>query len=86
VISGATGHTPGRVVAWFEADRVLVAGDALASHEGRPMVGVFNAEPALAAASARALAALEPDIACFGHGEPLRHDAGARLAELARAA
>jgi glyoxylase-like metal-dependent hydrolase (beta-lactamase superfamily II) len=39
VIMGAPGHTPGHVAAWFEQDRVLVAGDALASHDGRPMVG-----------------------------------------------
>jgi glyoxylase-like metal-dependent hydrolase (beta-lactamase superfamily II) len=81
----APGHTPGHVAVWFEAERVLVAGDALASHEGRPMVGAFNADPAAAAASARRLASLDAEIACFGHGEPLRGDAGALLAELARA-
>ena len=83
VIVAAPGHTPGQVAAWFEADRVLIAGDALASHDGRPMVGVFNADPAVAAASARRLAELDAEIACFGHGEPLRRDAAARLAELA---
>jgi glyoxylase-like metal-dependent hydrolase (beta-lactamase superfamily II) len=70
-ILAAPGHTPGQVAAWFAAERVLVAGDALASHDGRPMVGVFNADPALAAASARRLAALGAELACFGHGEPL---------------
>jgi glyoxylase-like metal-dependent hydrolase (beta-lactamase superfamily II) len=60
---------------------VLVAGDALASHEGRPMVGVFNADPPVAVGTARWLATLGADVACFGHGEPLRHDAAARLAE-----
>ena len=83
-IIGAPGHTAGHVAAWFQADRVLIAGDALASHDGRPMVGVFNADPTLAAASARRLASLDADIACFGHGEPLRRDAAASLAELAR--
>jgi glyoxylase-like metal-dependent hydrolase (beta-lactamase superfamily II) len=83
LIVAAPGHTPGHVAAWFEADRVLVAGDALASYDGRPMVGVFNAEPAVAAASARRLASLDAEVACFGHGEPLRRDASARLAELA---
>jgi glyoxylase-like metal-dependent hydrolase (beta-lactamase superfamily II) len=62
---------------------VLIAGDALASHDGRPMVGVFNADPTVAATSARRLAGLDAEIACFGHGEPLRRDAAARLAALA---
>jgi glyoxylase-like metal-dependent hydrolase (beta-lactamase superfamily II) len=57
----------------------------LASHDGRPMVGVFNADPTLAAASARRLASLDAEIACFGHGEPLRRDAAASLAELEHA-
>ena len=81
VIVAAPGHTPGHVAAWFEEERVLVAGDALASHEGRPMVGVFNADPVTAAATARQLATLDARVACFGHGEPLRSDAATRLAE-----
>lgn len=82
VIMGAPGHTPGHVAAWFEEDRVLVAGDALASHDGQPMLGAFNADPAAAAATARRLATLDAEIACFGHGEPLRSDAAARLAQV----
>lgn len=81
VVLATPGHTPGHVSAWFDRDRVLVAGDALAGHEGRPMVGVFNADPPAAAAAARRLATLDADVTCFGHGEPLRHDAAARLAE-----
>jgi glyoxylase-like metal-dependent hydrolase (beta-lactamase superfamily II) len=82
LVMGTPGHTPGHVAAWFEPERVLVAGDALASHEGRPMLGVFNADPATAAESARRLAALDVQVACFGHGEPLRRDAAASLAEV----
>jgi glyoxylase-like metal-dependent hydrolase (beta-lactamase superfamily II) len=82
VIVGAPGHTPGQVAAWFEEERVLVAGDALASHDGQPMVGVFNADPAAAAATAQRLARLDAEVACFGHGEPLRSDAAARLAQV----
>jgi glyoxylase-like metal-dependent hydrolase (beta-lactamase superfamily II) len=80
-IVATPGHTPGHISAWFDRDRVLIAGDALASHAGRPMVGVFNADPPAAVAAARRLATLDADVACFGHGEPLRHDAAARLAE-----
>jgi glyoxylase-like metal-dependent hydrolase (beta-lactamase superfamily II) len=80
-IVATPGHTPGHISVLFERDRVLVAGDALASHEGRPMVGVFNADPSAAIETARRLATLDIDAACFGHGEPLRHDAAARLVE-----
>jgi glyoxylase-like metal-dependent hydrolase (beta-lactamase superfamily II) len=82
VIIGAPGHTPGHVPAWFEKDRVLVAGDALASRDGQPMLGLFNTDPAAAAATARRLATLDAEVACFGHGEPLRSDAADRLARV----
>lgn len=82
VIIGAPGHTPGHVAAWFEEDQVLVAGDALASYDGQPMLGVFNADPAVAAATARRLATLDAEVACFGHGEPVRSAAAARLAQI----
>jgi glyoxylase-like metal-dependent hydrolase (beta-lactamase superfamily II) len=75
----APGHTAGQLVAWFAEDRVLVAADALASHGGHPMPGVFNVDPAQAAKTYTALAALDPEIACFGHGEPLLGAAGERL-------
>ena len=81
VIVAAPGHTPGHVAAWFDEEHVLVAGDALASHQGRPMVGVFNADPVTAAATARQLATLDAHVACFGHGDPLRNDAAIKLAE-----
>ena len=68
MIVAAPGHTPGHVAAWFDEEHVLVAGDALASHQGRPMVGVFNADPVTAAATARQLATLDAHVACFGTG------------------
>lgn len=61
---------------------MLVAGDALASDDGQAMLGVFNADPAAAAATAQRLATLDAQVACFGHGEPLRSDAAARLAQV----
>jgi glyoxylase-like metal-dependent hydrolase (beta-lactamase superfamily II) len=78
------GHTPGSTAVWFESERVLVAGDAIASHNGRPILGVFNADPPAARDSFRRLARLDAELACFGHGEPIRSRAGARLAEVAR--
>jgi glyoxylase-like metal-dependent hydrolase (beta-lactamase superfamily II) len=82
-IVAAPGHTPGSVAVLFEDAGVLVAGDAIASHEDTPMVGVFNADLPQAVATFRQLATLDVDIACFGHGAPLVGDAGARLQQVA---
>jgi glyoxylase-like metal-dependent hydrolase (beta-lactamase superfamily II) len=76
------GHTPGHISVWFDRDRVLVAGDALASYDGRPIVGVFNSDPRAATSSARHLATLDAEVVCFGHGEPLRQDAAALLSDV----
>jgi glyoxylase-like metal-dependent hydrolase (beta-lactamase superfamily II) len=79
------GHSPGHVAYWRESDRVLVLGDVLNNmnvatgvpglHEPRL---IFTADPALNRESARRLAALEPALACFGHGPPLRDPAKLR--------
>lgn len=73
------GHTAGHLAIRFPDDRVLVAADALASHDGNAMLGAFNVDPAQAMETYAALASLDPEIACFGHGEPLLGDAGASL-------
>ena len=82
MIIGAPGHTPGHVAAWSEPDRVLVAGEALASHDGQPMLEIFDVYPAAVVATAKRLATLDADVACFRHGEPLRSDAAARVTSL----
>jgi glyoxylase-like metal-dependent hydrolase (beta-lactamase superfamily II) len=75
----APGHTPGSVAFWFETERVLFAGDAIALFAGRPVAGVFNVDSALAQRSFAALAELDSDIACFGHGDPIRERAATIL-------
>jgi glyoxylase-like metal-dependent hydrolase (beta-lactamase superfamily II) len=82
-IVAAPGHTAGSVAVLFEDDGVLVARDAIASDEGAPIVGVFNVDRAQAAETFRRLAALDVEIACFGHGDPLLGGAGAQLAQVA---
>jgi glyoxylase-like metal-dependent hydrolase (beta-lactamase superfamily II) len=67
------------VAFWRESDRTLICGDVLNNmhlvtgipglHE--PPVA-FTADPARNRESARRLAELEPALACFGHGPPLR--------------
>lgn len=73
------GHSAGQVAYWRESDRALICGDVLNNmnvftgipglHE--PPVA-FTSDPARNRESARRLAALEPALACFGHGPPLR--------------
>lgn len=74
------GHTPGHLAFWRERDRVLVLGDVLfnvnpatARADLRLPAPMLTRDPALNLASARRLAALRPDVVCFGHGPPLRN-------------
>jgi hydroxyacylglutathione hydrolase len=73
------GHSRGHVAYWRESDRVLILGDVLNNISlltGRPGLheppAAFAADPALNRRSARRLAELRPQLACFGHGPPLR--------------
>lgn len=73
------GHSAGHVAFWRSSDGVLVLGDVLNSadvytaipglHEPRHY---FTPDPAQNRRSARRLAALEPKLALFGHGPPVR--------------
>jgi glyoxylase-like metal-dependent hydrolase (beta-lactamase superfamily II) len=73
------GHSLGHVAYWRESDRVLIAGDVLWNfHFFGGMPGLTEPlpmscnDPARNRESARRLAALEPELVCFGHGPPLR--------------
>jgi hydroxyacylglutathione hydrolase len=73
------GHSPGHVAYWRDSDRALILGDVLTSMNvltGFPGLHepprVFTPDPRRNRASARRLAALEPQLVCFGHGPPLR--------------
>jgi glyoxylase-like metal-dependent hydrolase (beta-lactamase superfamily II) len=76
----APGHTPGSIAVLFERARILVAGDAIASTQDGPILGVFNTDRTLAVDTFRRLSELDVDVACFGHGPPLVGEAGRRLA------
>jgi glyoxylase-like metal-dependent hydrolase (beta-lactamase superfamily II) len=78
----APGHTPGHLAFWREHDRVLVLGDVLfhrnpvtLRHALTEPFRLATFDPAQNRRTARRLAALEPSVVCFGHGEPLRHPA-----------
>jgi glyoxylase-like metal-dependent hydrolase (beta-lactamase superfamily II) len=67
------------VAYWRESDRTLILGDVLNNMNvlsGVPGLRepprVFTPDPQRNRASARRLAALEPELVCFGHGPPLR--------------
>ncbi len=73
------GHSHGHISFWRESDRVLIVGDVLFNLNGLTgMPGLheppelFTPDPARNRESARRLAALEPALACFGHGRPMR--------------
>jgi len=79
VVIETPGHTPGHVALWRESDGVLVLGDVLFHRNPvtmrrglREPFGFATFDPGMNRASARKLAALEPGVVCFGHGEPLR--------------
>jgi glyoxylase-like metal-dependent hydrolase (beta-lactamase superfamily II) len=83
------GHSAGHVAFWRESDRVLVLGDVLNNMDvmtGRPGLRepkwFFTADSARNRESIRKVAALAPELVCFGHGAPLR-DAATPLAEFA---
>jgi glyoxylase-like metal-dependent hydrolase (beta-lactamase superfamily II) len=73
------GHSAGHLAFWRESDRALIAGDVLNNMDtftGLPGLrepkAIFTPDPARNRESARRLAALEPELVCFGHGAPLR--------------
>ncbi|MCB5180190.1 MBL fold metallo-hydrolase [Streptomyces antimicrobicus] len=74
----APGHTDGSIGVHLPRHGVLFTGDCVAA-VGPVMLGVFNVDRARALASFRRLAALEPVVACFGHGDPLVHGTAAAL-------
>ncbi len=78
------GHTRGHIALWREADRTLIAGDAVVTTAQESAYSVLTQKPELhgppmyytpdwdnARASVVRLAALEPETLVTGHGPPL---------------
>jgi glyoxylase-like metal-dependent hydrolase (beta-lactamase superfamily II) len=81
------GHTPGHLSYWQPEARVLIAGDALGSQmrgQIRAPIGAYSVDNDEVARSVAKLAALEPDVICFGHGPELVGGAAPLLHRLAR--
>ena len=71
------GHSPGHVVYYHPADRVLLAGDLFTSRGGelRPPIAMFTADMPEAIRSARLVEQLLPQRLEVCHGGPVAHPA-----------
>jgi len=72
------GNAEGHISLWREADGTLILGDVLSNIDlftGQygltELPRRFTVDPVQSVESARAVADLEPDLVCFGHGPPL---------------
>ncbi|WP_149550339.1 MBL fold metallo-hydrolase [Streptomyces marokkonensis] len=67
------GHTRGSVALHLPRYGVLFTGDTVAASpvDGTVMPGVFNLDGRRVLAACHRLAALDAEVACFGHGEPV---------------
>jgi glyoxylase-like metal-dependent hydrolase (beta-lactamase superfamily II) len=81
-IVAVPGHTAGSVAAFLPEDRVVIAGDAIATATGEPTLGVFNVDPEQAKESFRRLAQLDVNVLCVGHGPAITADAQSQLARV----
>lgn len=94
----APGHAPGQVAFFRPSDRVLLAGDALATVNLDSLFDALSAKPRLSRPPApftcdwpaakktiEALAALEPKILGCGHGSPFTSDTARQLQSFAGA-
>lgn len=79
------GHTAGHVSYLMPSKRLLFVGDAAARMLGRlgPPVGIYTEDHAAVKTSIEKLAALDFDVACFGHGRVLKGGAAAAFRRLA---
>ncbi|MGD0354492.1 MAG: MBL fold metallo-hydrolase [Dehalococcoidia bacterium] len=78
------GHTPGSICIYLKQERLVFTGDILARRLGVKLPSmVFTADVQQEISSIRKLAELDFETACFGHGFPLRKDAGKIVAKFA---
>jgi len=66
------GHTDGSIALHLPGPRVLFTGDTVAHVNGQVLPGVFNLERRHHRAARVGLATLDADLACVGHGEPVK--------------
>ncbi|MEU7723570.1 MBL fold metallo-hydrolase [Streptomyces tibetensis] len=81
------GHTQGSIALHLPRHGVLFTGDTVAASpvDGAVIPGVFNLDRAQVLTACARLAELDPDVACFGHGEPVTSRAARALRDAAHA-
>ncbi|CAL9380350.1 MBL fold metallo-hydrolase [Streptomyces griseomycini] len=82
------GHTHGSIALHLPRYGVLFTGDTVAASpvDGTVMPGVFNLDRHRVLAACHRLAALDAEVACFGHGAPVPARAARALRAAAEAA
>ena len=79
------GHTRGHSSVLDESRALLIAGDAMNNESGlRPMDDRYNVDPKQHRESIKKLAKFHFENAIFGHGEPIKGNASAKIADLAK--
>lgn len=80
------GHTPGHISFWHPERRVLITGDVMMNLPTGLSLPFAAATYAMGTniQSIAKLTALEPPIACFGHGPPMFVETARRIAAFAR--
>lgn len=80
-VVGTPGHAPGHLAFWHPAQRLLFCGDTMFHWFGRLSLpfAFFTVDMRQNKRSVARLVALEPQVICFGHGNPLTNNAAARL-------
>lgn len=79
------GHAPGHIAFWQPARRLLFCGDVIFRLPNlRLPFSFFTVDMDENKRSIRRVAALEPEIVCFGHGKPLQQNTAAAIHAFAR--
>ncbi len=79
------GHTHGSIALHLPEHGVLFTGDTVAASpvDGTVMPGVFHLDRGQVLSACARLAELDADVACFGHGDPVRGRAARALRDAA---
>jgi glyoxylase-like metal-dependent hydrolase (beta-lactamase superfamily II) len=86
-VMATPGHAPGHVSFWHPEKKLLICGDTIFHMRNlRLPYSFLTCDMYENKRSILKEIALEPEIVCFGHGEPLTENATAQLREFARRA
>ena len=78
------GHTPGNISLYSAEKKLLIVGDTIVKRCGKLALPPAMPRSPTARESVRKLSKLDFDVICFGHGQPIKHDARERVNSLAQ--